>query len=232
MAHTAAPTRVLLADDHTLFREGVVEICEAEEDLSVVGQASDGDLAISLVRRESPDVVLLDVEMPGPGPESTLQQILSTPSPPRVAVLTMHDEARMVSKLLAIGAQAYISKSSTRAELLAAVRAVRQNSDHVVLSVAKDTMSQLERPAQGPLSVRELEVLELVSHGLSNAQIASRLFISEGTVKRHLTNIYLKLDVRSRLSAINKATAMRLLPKSADTERLAEGPRPSPGVRG
>ncbi|MER7394095.1 response regulator transcription factor [Streptomyces sp. NPDC000151] len=212
MTGADAPARVVIADDHTLFREGIVEICETESDLHVVGQAEHGEEAVALVRRRSPDVVLLDVEMPGPGAEETLEQVLNVPEPPRVAVLTMHDDARMVSRLLAIGAQAYISKSSTREELLAAIRAVRRDPDRVVLSVAKETVSRLERPAQGPLSARELEVLGLVARGLSNAQIAGELYISEGTVKRHLTNIYLKLEVRSRMNAINKAVAMRLLP--------------------
>lgn len=209
---TGAPARVVIADDHTLFREGIVEICDNESDLHVVGEAAHGEAAVAQVRSTNPDVLLLDVEMPGPGAEETLERVLRVPEPPRVAVLTMHDDARMVSRLIAIGAQAYISKSSTREELLAAIRAVRNDSDRVVLSVAKGTVSRLERPAQGPLSARELEVLGLVAHGLSNAQIAGELYISEGTVKRHLTNIYLKLEVRSRMNAINKAMAMRLLP--------------------
>ncbi|MER7990301.1 response regulator transcription factor [Streptomyces noursei] len=219
-AGDGAAARVVIADDHTLFREGIVEICDNETDLDVVGQAGHGEVAVALVRRTSPDVVLLDVEMPGPGAEETLTQMLGVPQPPRVAILTMHDDARMVSRLLAIGAQAYISKSSTREELLAAIRAVRKDSDRVVLSVAKETVSRLERPAQGPLSARELEVLGLVARGLSNAQVASELYISEGTVKRHLTNIYLKLEVRSRMSAINKAMAMRLLPAATETAAL------------
>ncbi|GAA2686400.1 response regulator transcription factor [Streptomyces lunalinharesii] len=216
-AGAGVAARVVIADDHTLFREGIVEICDNEHDLDVVGQAGHGELAVALVRRTGPDVVLLDVEMPGPGAEETLTQMLGVPEPPRVAILTMHDDARMVSRLLAIGAQAYISKSSTREELLAAIRAVRNDSDRVVLSVAKETVSRLERPAQGPLSARELEVLGLVARGLSNAQVAGELYISEGTVKRHLTNIYLKLEVRSRMSAINKAMAMRLLPAATET---------------
>ncbi|MGW5116987.1 response regulator [Streptomyces noursei] len=219
-AGTGAAARVVIADDHTLFREGIVEICDNENDLDVVGQAGHGEVAVALVRRTGPDVVLLDVEMPGPGAEETLTQMLRVPEPPRVAILTMHDDARMVSRLLAIGAQAYISKSSTREELLAAIRAVRGDSDRVVLSVAKETVSRLERPAQGPLSARELEVLGLVARGLSNAQVAGELYISEGTVKRHLTNIYLKLEVRSRMSAINKAMAMRLLPAAAESGTL------------
>ncbi|MFD9864847.1 response regulator [Streptomyces alboflavus] len=213
----AAPTRLVIADDHTLFREGIAEICAAEEDLEVVAQAVDGESAVHLTRRTEPDVVLFDVEMPGPGAERTLTRILALRAAPRIAVLTMHDDARMVSSLLALGAQAYISKSSTREELLAAVRAVRVAPDRVVLSVTKETLGRLEHPERGPLSTRELEVLGLVATGLSNTEIAARLFISPGTVKRHLTNIYLKLDVRSRLNAINKAMEMRLLPARTDT---------------
>ena len=205
------PTRVVIADDHTLFREGIAEICEVEDDLHVVGQAVDGPGAVHLVRRENPDVVLLDVEMPGPAPDETLGKILDAPSAPCVAILTMHDDAHLVSKLVSMGAQAYISKTATRDELLAAIRAVRKDRDHIVLSVPKGTMSRLGRPAEGPLSARELEVLDLVARGLSNAQIAAELYISEGTVKRHLTNSYLKLDVRSRMNAINKAVSMGLL---------------------
>jgi DNA-binding NarL/FixJ family response regulator len=207
----AQPIRVVVADDNTLFREGIAEICEIETDLHVVGQAENGNDAVTLVRRENPDVVLLDVEMPGPDPGEVLGKVLSSPSAPRVAVLSMHDDARMVSRLMSTGAQAYISKSSTREELLAAIRAVSKRRDHVVLSVPKITMTQLGQPSAGPLSPRELEVLDLVAQGLSNAQIGARLYISEGTVKRHLTNIYLKLDVRSRTNAINKAVALRLL---------------------
>jgi DNA-binding NarL/FixJ family response regulator len=207
----AASTRLLVADDHTLFREGIVEICGTAPDLDVVAQAASGDEVVRLVRRDVIDVVLLDVEMPGPPLEQTMKEILLVPEPPRIAILTMHDDARLVSKILSLGAQAYISKGSSREQLLTAIRAVRGQPDRAVISVPKETVRELGGLRQNPLSVRECEVLGLVSNGFSNAQIATRLYITEGTVKRHLTNIYIKLDVRSRMNAVNKARAMHLI---------------------
>jgi len=207
----AASTRLLVADDHTLFREGIVEICRTAPDLDVVAQAASGDEVVRLVRRDVVDVVLLDVEMPGPPLEQTMKEILLTPAPPRIAILTMHDDARLISKILSLGAQAYISKGSSREQLLTAIRAVRGQPDRAVISVPRETVRELGELRQNPLSVRECEVLGLVSNGFSNAQIANRLYITEGTVKRHLTNIYIKLDVRSRMNAVNKARAMHLI---------------------
>jgi DNA-binding NarL/FixJ family response regulator len=207
----AASTRLLVADDHTLFREGIVEICRTAPDLDVVAQAASGNEVVRLVRRDVPDVVLLDVEMPGPPPDQTMREISLLPVPPRIAILTMHDDARLVGRLLSLGAQAYISKGSSREQLLAAIRAVRRQPDRAVISVPKETVRALGEPRQNPLSGRECEVLDLVSKGFSNAQVATRLYITEGTVKRHLTNIYIKLDVRSRMNAVNKAAAMHLI---------------------
>jgi DNA-binding NarL/FixJ family response regulator len=206
-----ASTRVLVADDHTLFREGIVEICRTAPDLDVVAQAASGDEVVRLVRRDVPDVVLLDLEMPGPPLDQMMMEISLVPVPPRIAILTMHDDARLIGRSLSLGAHAYISKGSSREQLLAAIRAVRGQSDRAVISVPKETVRELGEPRQNPLSARECEVLGLVSNGFSNAQIATRLYITEGTVKRHLTNIYLKLDVRSRMNAVNKATAMHLI---------------------
>jgi DNA-binding NarL/FixJ family response regulator len=203
--------RVVIADDHQLFRDGIVEICGSEPDLEVVGQAGNGDEAIAVVRRTRPDVVLLDVQMPGPDVMDVLRELLECRPVPQVAILTVHDDPRLVGRLMAVGARAYISKGVTRQELMTAIRSIRKDRERVVLSISRDTMKRLQGNANGPLTAREIEVLTLVASGLQNSQIAARLYISEGTVKRHLTNIYLKLEVRSRIKAVNKATAMGLL---------------------
>lgn len=207
----AAPTRLLVADDHTLFREGIAEICRTAPDLDVVAQAATGDEVLRLVRMTAVDVVLLDVEMPGPPLDRTMTEISLVPAPPRIAILSMHDDARLVGRILSLGAQAYISKGSGREQLLAAIRAVRGQPGDAVICVPEKTVRELGEPRQNPLSARECEVLGLVSNGFSNAQIATRLYITEGTVKRHLTNIYIKLDVRSRMNAVNKARTMNLI---------------------
>lgn len=203
--------RVVIADDHQLFRDGIVEICASDPDLEVVGQARNGAEAVAVVRRTHPDVVLLDVEMPGTDVKEVIQELLECRPAPQVAVLSVHEDPRLVNKLMALGARAYISKGVTREELLNAIRSIGNDRDHVVLSISRDTMKRLQGGVKGPLTDRETEVLTLVAKGLQNAQIAAKLYISEGTVKRHLTNIYEKLEVRSRIRAVNKAIAMGLL---------------------
>lgn len=204
--------KILLVDDHALFREGVAEILMAYEGIRVVGEAENGEDAVDLARKERPDVVLLDVQMPGHlSAKETLRRVLHASPLSRVVVLTMHDESRLVHDLLSSGAQAYVVKSATREELLSIVRTVDRDGDRVVLSVSRDTLERLEGRDADILSAREIEVLSLTAKGLSNAQIASELYISEGTVKRHLTNIYSKLSVTARIDAVNKAVSMGLV---------------------
>jgi DNA-binding NarL/FixJ family response regulator len=198
-------------DDHALFREGVIEIFAAEDDVRVVGEAENGSEAIALAEREKPDVVLLDVEMPVMGAERAIGEILRASPFSKVLVLTMYDEPRLVRKLLTLGAHGYIVKNATREELVAAVRTVHRVEDRVVLTVSRNTVDRLEGPKRGTLSARELEVLLLTARAMSNSQIASHLHISEGTVKRHLTNIYAKLGVSSRADAAKKALISGLI---------------------
>jgi DNA-binding NarL/FixJ family response regulator len=203
---------VLLVDDHALFREGVAEIFHAGEGIRVVGEAENGLEAIALAAKECPDVVLLDVEMPVMGAEKAIGQILQVSPSSKVLVLTMYDEPRLVRKLLALGAHGYIVKNATREELLAAVQTVHRVDSRVVLSVSRNTAERLEGgPQKRVLSRRELEVLLLTMKALSNSQIASQLHISEGTVKRHLTNIYAKLGVSSRTNAAKQALSSGLV---------------------
>jgi DNA-binding NarL/FixJ family response regulator len=198
--------KVLLVDDHALFREGVAEMLNVAEGIQVVGEAENGLEAIALAAEQQPDVVLLDVEMPVMGAEKAIGQILHASPSSKVLVLTMYDEPRLVRKLLALGAHGYLVKNATREELLAAVRTVHRVENRVVLSVSRNTAERLEGgPQKRVLSRRESEVLLLTMRAMSNSQIASQLHISEGTVKRHLTNIYAKLGVSSRTNAAKQA---------------------------
>jgi DNA-binding NarL/FixJ family response regulator len=203
--------KVLLVDDHALFREGVAEIFDAEEGMEVVGVAANGKEAVELTAEVKPDVVLLDVEMPVMGAEQAIRQILCTSPSSKILVLTMYDEPRLVRKLLMLGAHGYLVKNATREELVAAVRTVHRVKDRIVLSVSRSTADRLEGSEQSVLSSRELEVLLLIARAMSNSEVASRLHISEGTVKRHLTNIYAKLGVSSRADAAKKALMSGLI---------------------
>jgi DNA-binding NarL/FixJ family response regulator len=206
-------TTILLVDDHVVLREGLRELLSSQTDLTVVAEGSDGAEAVRLAREHDPDIILLDVEMPGQPADRTVKQLRQVAPRSKIIVLTMHDEPRLVQELLSSGASAFLTKTVGRSQLLSAIRAVRQGTDTVLVSVQRSTFSQLgkEEAAAGPLSPRELEVLRVLARAYSNAQIADELFITEGTVKRHLTNIYSKLQAVSRVDALNKATEARLL---------------------
>ena len=145
------------------------------------------------------------------GAESAIERILHASPSSKVLVLTMYDEPRLVRRLLGLGAHGYIVKNATREELVAAVRTIHRVENRVVLSVSRSTADRLEGSERDKLSVRELEVLLLTARAMSNSQIASQLHISEGTVKRHLTNIYAKLGVSSRADAAKKALTSGLI---------------------
>jgi DNA-binding NarL/FixJ family response regulator len=206
-----APITVVLVDDHVLVREGLSEILAVETDIAVVGEAADSASAVARVASLRPDVVLLDVEIPGNEATDTVQRMRSLSPNTRVLVLTMFDGPQLLRRLLAAGISGYLLKSVDRKELVAAIRSVHVAPDRIVLSVSRDSLAQA--PAyEGPvLSEREAQIMQLVAQALSNGQVGTRLGISEATVKRHLRNIFVKLGAVSRIDAVNKANAASLI---------------------
>ncbi|MFF4416225.1 response regulator [Streptosporangium sp. NPDC001559] len=197
--------RILVADDHTLFRDALCQVLRAEDDFHVVGDASDGPGVISLAARTRPDIVLLDVEMPNHHPARTLPRLLEISPPPKVIILSMHDDPQLVQDLLAAGAHGYLHKAIRSQELLVAIRSVHAGRHGVTVLVSQAIAPAPRAAPQGVLTEREQEVLALVAKALSNRQIAVQLAITEGTVKRHLRNIFGKLSAVSRIDAVNKA---------------------------
>jgi DNA-binding NarL/FixJ family response regulator len=194
--------RVLLADDHAMFRQGVSEMLSTDGEIEVVGEAENGKEAVVLARRLEPDVVLLDVEMPGMGAKEAMEIMLGSSPSPRVIIVTMHDDPRLVRELIGLGATAYLVKSATIEELHTAVHTAASSPAGDVI-IRPET---LRNPAAADgISGRELEVLLMVARGMSNQQIAVSLHLSEATVKRHLANIYPRIGVSSRGEAVRMA---------------------------
>lgn len=211
---TVPRIEVAIADDHTLFRDGVREILSTDPGLLVVGDAEHGQAAIAMCVDKRPAVLLLDVHMPGPGASAVIRQVHRLCPQTQVIVLTMYDDAALVRELLGCGAAAYLVKTVTRDQLTAIVKSVARRPAMVQVSVSRQTIVWLDTQRSaphGPLTDRESQVLGLAAEALSNAQIASRLLITEATVKRHMTNIYAKLGAVSRVDAIRKAHAARLI---------------------
>jgi DNA-binding NarL/FixJ family response regulator len=199
-------TTILLVDDHALVRDGLREILQTQKDMLVVGEAGDNASAVALATEKQPDIVLLDIEIPGGDVTTTVREIRTKSPQSRVLILSMYEGPQLVQALLTAGIRGYLLKSIHWQELVVAIRAVKADSDRVVLGVSRESLAYVQQgPSRGTLSVRELEVLDLVAQALSNGQIASRLNLTEATVKRHLRNIFVKLGAVSRLDAVNKA---------------------------
>jgi DNA-binding NarL/FixJ family response regulator len=203
--------RVLLADDHAMFRQGIKEMLSTDEEIEVVGEAGNGREAVALVEKLGPDVVLLDVEMPVMGAKQAMERMLENSPLPRVVIVTMFDDPRLVRQLIGLGAVAYLVKSATMEELHTAVHTAANSPtgpDKDVVIVAPPKAFRDSAEANG-LSERELEVLLMVARGMSNHQIAISLHLSEATIKRHLANIYPRIGVSSRGEAVRKALSKR-----------------------
>ena len=203
--------RVLLVDDHALFRDGIRGILKVQDDLVVVGEAGDSERALFLVAETHPDVVLLDVEIPGEKITSTVRRVRLLAPDTRVIILSMHDGPRLLRELLALGIRGYLLKSISWQELVSAIRSSWADPSRVILSVSPESLAGACEAASPLLSPREREVLELTAEAMSNSQIATRLSLTEATVKRHLHNIFAKLGAVSRIDAVNKARAASLI---------------------
>lgn len=215
--------RVLLVDDQALFREGLRTLLSLHEDIDVVGEAANGQEAIEAAVRLRPDVVLMDLQMPALDGAAAIRRLKEQGHPARVIVLTTFDDDDRVFDGLRAGAVGYLLKDVSSDKLVEAIRAAAQGQSFLEPSVAAKVLaefSRLEKLAGGPpphpdlvepLSERELEIVRLVAEGESNREIAARLFITEGTVKNHVTNILGKLGARDRTQAAIRARELGLL---------------------
>ncbi|MEV2238067.1 response regulator transcription factor [Micromonospora sp. NPDC049891] len=202
---------VLLVDDHPVVRAGVAGMLAGADDITIIGEAGDAAEAVTQVRHRRPDVVLMDLRLPGgDGVEATTRILTESPQT-RVVVLTTYETDGDILRAVEAGAAGYLLKDVARADLITAVRTAARGGTVLTPSVATRLLHQVRRPARGTLSAREVEVLRLVGQGLSNAEIGRELHISEATVKTHLLRTFNKLDVSDRTAAVTTAMAAGLL---------------------
>jgi DNA-binding NarL/FixJ family response regulator len=205
------PIKLLIADDHPVVRDGLSGMFARDPDFEVLGEAADGAEALALAKELQPDVILMDLRMPGMDGLTAITELAKQGSAARVLVLTTYDTDTYVVPAIEAGATGYLLKDAPRDELLRAVRAAAAGESVLSPSVASRLVSRVRTPAAGPLTQREIEVLELVAAGNTNRETAVRLFISEATVKSHLLNLYLKLGVNDRAAAVAEGFRRGLL---------------------
>jgi DNA-binding NarL/FixJ family response regulator len=204
---TSGSIRVLLADDHTMFRQGLAGVLASYACMEVVAEVPNDADALELARELSPDVVIMQVQLPFSRAVETLEAMRSFPHPPKIVIVTMFESPRYIRELTGVGMSAYLLKTTSADHLVAAVRAAvfDPGSENTVIGMPPEMLEETGRGAEGVLSARELEILLLVARGLSNERIASSLYLSEATVKRHLANVYEKMGVHSRGEALREA---------------------------
>jgi DNA-binding NarL/FixJ family response regulator len=201
------PIKVLLADDHTLFREGLAGLLTAHGGLEIMGEVPNDGAALTLAQDHKPDVVIMQVQVPFERSKESLLKMRQISPPPKVVIVTMFENPRYLRDLMKVGASAYLIKSASVEHLVGAVRAAVFDPEgkNVVVGMPREMLEEARDGSGGVLSVREMEVLLLAARGLSNRQLADSLRLSEATVKRHLANIYPKMGVTSRGEAVRKA---------------------------
>jgi two-component system, NarL family, response regulator LiaR len=211
------PIRILLADDHVMLRQGTAELLRREADIEVVGEAVNGEEAVSLANLTQPDIVVMDIRMPVLSGIEATRIIRESLPQVQVLVLTAHDDDQYIFSLLQAGASGYLLKTAPVSELVKAIRQVQAGESPLDPAIARKVVVRMSGSAPASpapaedgqsleaLTPRELEVLQLLAQGLSNRNIAEALFISDRTVQAHLTSIFAKTQVSSRLEAVLNA---------------------------
>lgn len=208
--------RILIADDHALLREGIKNVLELEHDFAVIGEAADGEETLRKVAELDPDVLLLDINMPHYNGLEVVKQLQNSQPDTKIIVLTIHDDESYVLEVVRSGAVGYLLKDIEPGMLVQAIRTVYEGKSFIYPTLAtklfgelnrqeeqkQERTKSLERRKEDRLTYREIEVLELICQGMSNQAIAQKLFLSEKTVKNHLTNIFRKIDVSDRTQAV------------------------------
>lgn len=203
--------RLLLVDDHPVVREGLRGMLSGQPDFVVVGEGSDGAEGVELARQLQPDVVLMDLRMPGLDGVGAIRALGEAAIPSRVLVLTTFDSDADIVRAIEAGATGYLLKDAPRQELFRAVRAAARGESALAPAVATRLLGRMRAPAEEQLTEREVEVLQLVSRGNSNRSVGRALHISEATVKTHLVHIYGKLGVSDRTAAVTVALERGIL---------------------
>ncbi len=208
-----AKIRILVADDHPMLREGLVAVLSTQPDFGVVGEAADGSEVVRLARRLEPDVILLDLEMPVVDGVAALERLHEAGSGARAIVFTAYDTDERILRSLRAGARGYLLKGASRNEIFDAIRTVHSGGSLLQPGVTTRLLEHMsrERAQPEPLTPRELEVLGLISQGLHNSEIAERLFVTERTVKFHVSSILAKLGADNRTEAVVLAARQGLI---------------------
>jgi DNA-binding NarL/FixJ family response regulator len=222
-------TRVVVADDQALVRAGLRMVLEAEPDIEVVGEAADGHEVLDVARREGPDVVLMDIRMPGLDGLEASRRLLAGAAPPKVLVLTTFDEEEYLYEALRAGTSGFLLKVSPPEQLIGAIRTVAAGNALIDPAVTRRVIEAFGRrattkpppPELAELTARELEVLTLLARGRSNQEIAAELIVGDATVKTHVARVLMKLGLRDRVQAVVFAYEHGI---------VTPGAAPSPGV--
>lgn len=203
--------RVLVADDHAVVRAGIVALLASEPDITVIGEASDGEQAVERALTLRPDVVVMDVRMPGLTGDAATARIREHDTAVRVLVLTTYESDASILAAIEAGASGYLLKAAPAEELIAGVRSVAAGEVALSPAIATQLVSRMRAPTPSSLTPRETEVLRLVAEGLANRAIGERLFVGEATVKTHLLRAFEKLGVNDRTRAVTLAMERGLL---------------------